>query len=137
MKKKEWLIILLICVLAAGMILGRRLFSSSAGNPDPYGDVNAPKKEAEGEWIAVVHHNRIILYFDSGVDSEYTVEGDVGAMHIEVRDGRWHVKDVECFDYTCKNMGWADQNNLFPIICLPNDLVIVNAETAWNMMEKE
>lgn len=137
MKKKEWLIILLIAVLAAGMILGRRLFSSSVGKTDPYGNVNAPEKEAKGEWIAVVHNNRIILYFDSGVDSEYTVTGDVGEMHIEVRDGRWHVKDVECYDYTCKNMGWADQKNLFPIICLPNDLVIVNAETAWNMMEKE
>ncbi|MBR3363353.1 MAG: NusG domain II-containing protein [Solobacterium sp.] len=137
MKKKEWLIIILIGVLAAAMILGRSLFSNSASYADPTGVVNAPQGKAKGEWVAVVHGGRIILYFDSGVDSEYTVEGDVGEMHIEVRDSRWHVSDVECYDYTCKRMGWADHDNLFPIICLPNDLVIVDAATAWNMMEKE
>ena len=55
-------------------------------------------------------------------------------MHIEVKDGRWHVMEVECYDYTCKNMGWASMDSLLPIICLPNDLVIVDADTAAHMI---
>ena len=137
MKKKEWLIIILLAVLALGWIGFRKLGNTGSAIADPDAGVEVPDKEAKGDWIAVVHRNRIILCFDSGVDAEYTVEGNVGEMIIEVKDKKWHVREVECYDYTCKNMGWADQNNLFPIICLPNDLVIVNAETAWNMMEKE
>lgn len=130
MKKKEWLIIILIAVLAAGAILFRKI---TAGNSSQ----NAPGSDAKGEWIAVVHGGRIIRYFDSGVDAEYTVEGDVGQMVIEVKDKKWHVLDVDCYDYTCKNMGWMDHDNLLPIICLPNDIVIIDANTAQNMIEEQ
>lgn len=130
MKKKEWLIIILIAVLAAGAILFRRI---TAGG----GSQGIPVSEAKGEWIAVVHGGRIIQYFDSGIDAEYTVEGDVGQMVIEVKDKKWHVLDVDCYDYTCRNMGWMDHDNLLPIICLPNDIVIIDANTAQNMIEEQ
>ena len=134
MKKKEWLIIILLAVLALGWIGFRRLGNTGSAISNPDAGVEVPDKEAKGDWIAVVHRNRIILCFDSGVDAEYTVEGNVGEMIIEVKDRKWHVREVECYDYTCKNMGWADRDYLFPIICLPNDLVIIDAATAQNMI---
>ncbi len=137
MKKKEWLIIVLIAVLALGAIAFRRMTAGGSASSDPYADIDAPKTDAKGDWIAVVHRSRIIMYFDSGIDGEYTVEGNVGKMIIEVKNQKWHVLDVDCYDYTCKNMGWMDRNNLLPIICLPNDLVIVDAATAQNMTEEQ
>jgi hypothetical protein len=37
---------------------------------------------------------------------------------------------VACYDYTCKNMGWVSEDSILPIICLPNDIVIIDAATA-------
>ena len=137
MKRKEWLIIILIVLLALGAIVFRRITAGNSTSAASYTGADAPETEAKGEWVAVVHHGRIILYFDSGVDSQYTVEGDVGQMVIEVKDRKWHVLDVDCYDYTCKNMGWMDHDNLLPIICLPNDLVIIDAAAAQNMTEEQ
>lgn len=137
MNRKEQLIILLIMVIAVTMIVLRRM------QPEPDIDHNAgsrtsfPQEEAKGMWVAVVHDHQVVMYFDSGIDGRYTVAGNVGEMHIEVRDGRWHVEDVDCYDFTCKNMGWMDAENPLPIICLPNDIVIVDAATAQNMTAEE
>lgn len=133
MKKKEWIAIAIIALIAlAGLGFSRLLSGSSEFNPD--GSMNKPGREAEGTWIAVVNRGRAILYFDSGIDSEYVVEGNVSEMVIEVKDGSWHVKDVACYDYTCKNMGWVSEDSILPIVCLPNDIVIVDAATADNML---
>ena len=129
MKKKEVLIIAVIALLSLGAILFMKLKPRST----PEVSQDLPAEKAEGDWIAVVHRNKVILWFDSGVDADYTVYGNVGHMHIEVRDRSWHVADVDCYDYTCKNMGWMSADALLPIICLPNDLVIIDAETAQNM----
>lgn len=134
MKKKEWIIIVAIVIAALAGLLFMKLKPAGGIEPDSDYGTHMPAEKAEGNWIAVVHQYRVILWFDSGIDAEYTVEGDVGLMHIEVKDGRWHVREVDCYDYTCKNMGWASMDSLLPIICLPNDLVIVDGETAVNMI---
>ena len=123
MKKKEWIIIVLIIAVSFGMIIWQR---SSHSKTVPDGD-------AKGMWVAVVHRNEIILCFDSGEDQICTVEGDVSTMDIEVKDGRWHVKEVGCYDHTCQKMGWRDANDPASIICMPNDIVIVDLQTAQNM----
>ncbi len=148
MKKKEWILLAVIAVVSLAAILIMRLPKNTAegtgtnhqpyvyadDSEDPYASAVLPDWEPEGEWIAVVFRSsRVVLYFDSGVDGEYTVHGNVGHMDIEVKDRKWHVKDVDCYDYTCKNMGWMSADALLPIICLPNDLVIIDAETAQNM----
>lgn len=135
MKKKEWLILLIIALIAVlGLLAARVMKNNTAPSLNPDGSMNMPREKAEGTWIAVVNRNRAILYFDSGIDAEYTVEGNVSEMTIEVQAGRWHVKDVACYDYTCKNMGWVSEDSILPIICLPNDIVIVDAATAENMI---
>lgn len=137
MKKKEWLAVLIIALAAALMLVLMRIMpknQDSSLNPD--GSMNMPSEKAKGEWIAVVNRGRVILYFDSGINAEYTVEGNISEMVIEVAEGSWHVKDVACYDYTCKNMGWVSMDSILPIICLPNDIVIIDAETAENMISE-
>ncbi|HCK88632.1 MAG TPA: hypothetical protein DHW39_07460 [Erysipelotrichaceae bacterium] len=133
MKKKEVLIIAVIALLSLGAILFMKLKPRST----PEVSQDLPAEKAEGDWIAVVHRNKVILWFDSGVDADYTVYGNVGHMHIEVRDRSWHVADVDCYDYTCKNMGWMNIGSYMYIVCLPNDLIIVDGATAMNVLNGE
>ncbi len=83
-----------------------------------------PKETAKGEWVAVVHRNQIALWFDSGVNDTYVVEGDYGEMHIEVKDGSWHIVEVDCPNHTCEQMGWDNGSNFMPITCIPNNIFI-------------
>ena len=136
MKKKEWLILSIICIAALAMLAYFKLMPKKEPPADPHAEAVQPQEEAKGEWITVVWRNKIILYFDSGIDAEYEVEGDVGHMLIEVKDNSWHVKEVDCYDYTCKNMGWMTTDSILPIICLPNDLVIIDSDTAQNMIDE-
>lgn len=145
MKKKEWIAILLIVVASLVALLSMKLaranslaegFGKHASQvDDPYANAPEPQQEAAGDWIAVLHRNRIAMYFDSGIDAEYTVEGNLGEMVIEVSDRKWHVKEVHCYDYTCQRMGWNDVEGIMPIICIPNDIVIVPAADAWSYLE--
>lgn len=135
MKKKEWIALLVIALIAALMLAVMKILpgkSEPQFNPD--GSMNRPSTEAKGTWIAAVNRGRVLLYFDSAVDAEYTIEGNISEMTIEVAGGRWRVKEVACYDYTCKNMGWVSEDSILPIICLPNDIVIVDAATADNML---
>lgn len=138
MKKKEILMIAVIAALSLAALLYMKLVPKRGSGQlpdDPYASEEMPAEEAKGDWIAVVHRNRVILWFDSGIDADYTVEGNVGHMHIEVRNRSWHVADVDCYDYTCKNMGWMDIDSYLCIVCLPNDLVIADGATAMNILE--
>ena len=141
MKKREILILTVIaCVSLIAVLymnLKPRRSSYQVDDGDDVTSLDLPKEKAQGDWIAVVHRNRVILWFDSGVNADYTVYGNVGHMHIEVKDRKWHVLDVDCFDYTCKNMGWMDIDSYLYIICLPNDLVIVDGNTAMNILNGE
>ena len=101
MKKKEIKILIVIVVLAIACIIGLNVFLKS----NETADTNvAPSEKAEGIWVAVIHNQQVEKWFDSGIDAEYTVTGDYGDMTIEVKDGKWHVEEVECPNHTCEGM---------------------------------
>lgn len=74
--------------------------------------------------VAIKHGNNIVKEFDPTVDAIYEVTGDYGKMHIEVKDGKWHVSEVECPNHICEAMGWVDATEIIPITCLPNKIII-------------
>ena len=146
MKKREWILTGIIVAAALIMLAVMKWMPraeakepvpvSSAETTDPDASVPMPETKAKGDWIAVVNRSRVILYFDSGIDGEYEVEGNIGHMVIEVKDAMWHVKEVDCYDYTCQHMGWIGMDSILPIICLPNDIVIIDAATAAEMVTR-
>ena len=78
MKKKEILMIAVIAALSLAALLYMKLVPKRGSGQlpdDPYASEEMPAEEAKGDWIAVVHRNRVILWFDSGIDADYTVEG--------------------------------------------------------------
>ena len=116
MKKREIIIIVVLALIAGGVIAYFKW----------------PKKTEEAEpttLVAIQHGNNIVKEFDPNVDAIYEVTGDYGKMQIEVKDGKWHVSSVECPNHICEAMGWVSADEIIPISCLPNNIIIYVEET--------
>lgn len=131
MKKKEIGIIVGIVLIAVVALFGMQILQKGKTTDE------APTTQAKGTWVAIIHRSKVQQWFDSGVDDEYTIEGNYGKMVIEVKDKKWHVKEVECPNHTCQQMGWDDGTNIVPITCIPNDIMICTQEFAENYLADE
>jgi hypothetical protein len=146
MKKKEIYILISIILIAVLGIVGLNITKNKKITPTPTTEptteptadttptpstdsstLGIPTEQPVGIWVGIVHRGKVIQWFDSGVDGEYVVTGNVGEVHVEVKDKKWHVREVECPNQLCVKMGWADENSIIPITCLPNDVFIGSA----------
>lgn len=107
MKKKEWLIVILIFVFAIAFYVFL-IFS------------NANKK-----FVSVRNGaGEILLKFDINEDNYYSLKGEYGDFSIEVKNQKCRAIDVDCPNHNCVNVGWISVNNPLPIICIPNNIVV-------------
>ena len=144
MKKKEIYILISIILIAVLGIVGLNITknkkqtstptptseTTTDTTPSPSTDsstLGIPSEKPVGIWVGIVHRGKVIQWFDSGVDGEYVVTGNVGEVHVKVKDKKWHVREVDCPNQLCVKMGWADENSIIPITCLPNDVFIGSA----------
>ena len=138
MKKKEIYILISIILIAVLGIVGLNISKNKKPTPTPTSEpttdttptpstLGIPSEKPVGIWVGIVHRGKVIQWFDSGVDGEYVVTGNVGEVHVEVKDKKWHVREVDCPNQLCVKMGWADENSIIPITCLPNDVFIGSA----------
>ena len=145
MKKKEIYILISIILIAVLGIIGLNIVKNkkqptkkdeptaeTTPTPSTEPSTNAdslgvPTEKPVGIWVGIVHRGKVVQWFDSGVDGEYVVTGNVGEVHVEVKDKKWHVREVDCPNQLCVKMGWADENSIIPITCLPNDVFIGSA----------
>ena len=145
MKKKEIYILISIILIAVLGIVGLNIAKNkkqptkkdeptaeTTPTPSTEPSTNAdslgvPTEKPVGIWVGIVHHGKVVQWFDSGIDGEYVVKGNVGEVHVEVKDKKWHVREVDCPNQLCVKMGWADENSIIPITCLPNDVFIGSA----------
>lgn len=145
MKKKEIYILFSIILIAVLGIIGLNIAKNkkqptkkdeptaeTTPTPSTEPSTNAdslgvPTEKPVGIWVGIVHHGKVVQWFDSGIDGEYVVKGNVGEVHVEVKDKKWHVREADCPNQLCVKMGWADENSIIPITCLPNDVFIGSA----------
>jgi len=106
MKKNEKIIVVIVGIILLSVILFQKF------------------TQKEKQYIIVKHHTTVILRIDSNVDQEYIVHGDVGEMHIEVKNKKFRVSYVECPDKLCEKQGWQNMRDGVPIVCLPNRIII-------------
>lgn len=82
-----------------------------------------------GTTVTVSQDGRTLYTFDLSRAEDQTLEivyeGRVNT--IEISHGRIRVKQADCPDQVCVEMGWLD--SAAPIVCLPNHLVIAFTET--------
>ena len=145
MKKKEIYILISIILIAVLGIIGLNIAKNkkqptkkdeptaeTTPSPSTEPSTNAdslgvPTEKPVGIWVGIVHRGKVVQWFDSAIDGEYVVKGNVGEVHVEVKDKKWHVREVDCPNQLCVKMGWADENSIIPITCLPNDVFIGSA----------
>ena len=145
MKKKEIYILISIILIAVLGIIGLNIAKNkkqptkkdeptaeTTPTPSTEPSTNAdslgvPTEKPVGIWVGIVYRGKVVQWFDSGIDGEYVVTGDVGEVHVEVKDKKWHVREVDCPNQLCVKMGWADENSIIPITCLPNEVFIGSA----------
>ena len=145
MKKKEIYILISIILIAVLGIIGLNIAKNkkqptkkdeptaeTTPTPSTEPSTNAdslgvPTEKPVGIWVGIVHRGKVVQWFDSGIDGEYVVKGNVGEVHVEVKDKKWHVREVDCPNQLCVKMGWADENSIILITCLPNDVFIGSA----------
>ncbi len=145
MKKKEIYILISIILIAVLGIIGLNIAKNkkqptkkdeptaeTTPTPSTEPSTNAdslgvPTEKPVGIWVGIVHRGKVVQWFASGIDGEYVVKGNVGEVHVEVKDKKWHVREVDCPNQLCEKMGWADENSIIPITCLPNDVFIGSA----------
>ena len=110
MKKKELYVLIGIVIIAVVMSIF----------------VYFKRKPVDDQIIAKVYHdNVVVLTFDVNVDAIYDLTGNYGDLHIEVKDGRYRVFDVDCPNHDCEKIGWVSIGSSIPIVCLPNHIKIV------------
>lgn len=112
MKRKTLTLITIICGLfAAGIIGSILIYTHQSGAKIAYIYQN-------GECIQTIDLNQVSESYT------FTVEGADGAYNeIEVRPGEIAVISASCPDKVCVHAGFI-QNDLLPISCIPNRLVI-------------
>lgn len=105
MKKREYLIILIIVLLTGALYLNNRITREETS-------------------VSVYKGKDLLKSFDINEDNSYSFEGDYGHFNVEVKDGRVRAYDVECPNQICVHTGWISLDNPVPIICLPNNIVV-------------
>ncbi len=67
--------------------------------------------------------NKEVLRIDLKKDDTYTVQGKLGKVKIEVKDGKVRVKQENSKHHLCSKQGYVS-NSSTPIVCLPNETVV-------------
>lgn len=83
------------------------------------------RASTSGQKVAVVSYkNEEVLRIDMSSDANYTVDGTLGEVFIEVVDGKIRVEKETSPYHLCSIQGWVEYANV-PIVCLPNHIVIL------------
>lgn len=106
-KKKE--ITILVIIVIIGTILSLWLYLTK-------------NDTTEG---VVYYNDQVVLVFDITENNIYHVQGDYGMLNIEVKDDQYRVFDVDCPNHNCEKVGWVKMGSSTPIVCLPNNIYIV------------
>ena len=83
--------------------------------------INVTKKD--GVLAEVYYENEKILTIDLSVDDEYTVDGALGDVVIEVKNKKVRVKEENSPKNICSKEGYIGDSSR-TLICLPNKIII-------------
>ncbi|MBR1408971.1 MAG: NusG domain II-containing protein [Clostridia bacterium] len=107
MKKRDWIVILGMLLLAGGLYLFNRLSAGKAGSA-----------------FSVTVDGKQVLKASLGLDAVYPVKQEDGAVNlIEVKDGAVSMREANCRDGLCIRQG-KTRSPAKNIVCLPHKLVV-------------
>jgi len=83
--------------------------------------VNITKEE--GSIAEVYFEDNLVLTIDLNIDSEYTVDGELGDVVLEVKDKKIRVKSENSPRNICSKEGYIGDSSR-TLICLPNKVIV-------------
>ena len=75
--------------------------------------------------VVIEHQGKVIQEFDPETDAVYHVIGSYGELDVEVKDGKYRVTNEDCPNHICANMGWVSPEEDLPIVCMPNEVIVM------------
>lgn len=73
--------------------------------------------------VVVFLKDEVILRKSLQVNDVYKVQGTLGPIQVEVKDGKVRVEKETSPNHLCSIQGWVSDANR-PIVCLPNSVVV-------------
>lgn len=80
---------------------------------------------SQNQRVEVRYKDTVIMDFDPSINNKYVIDVALGKMHVEVKDSRYRVYDVDCPNKNCEKIGWVSIDDPTLIVCLPNNIVLV------------
>ncbi len=71
----------------------------------------------------VLVENKEVLRIDLNKDESYSVQGKLGKVKIQVKDGKVRVSQEKSKHHLCSKQGYVSSSST-PIVCLPNETVV-------------
>lgn len=83
--------------------------------------INVTKEK--GSLAEVYYEDKLILSIDLNMDGEYTVDGELGDVILEVKDKKIRVKNENSPRNICSKEGYIGDSSR-TLICLPNKIIV-------------
>ncbi len=88
--------------------------------------------QTPGDRVTVVVGDQNIASFSLQKEGNYSVNGLLGEVVLQIKDGAVRILKVSCPRKICQQMGWI-KNSGEVIVCLPNRLIVrVGEQTGGN-----
>ncbi|MDD7280983.1 NusG domain II-containing protein [Floccifex sp.] len=78
---------------------------------------------SQKECVVVQVKNKEVLRLDLNENGTWTVDGTLGNVVIEIKDGKVRVTQENSPQHLCSKQGYVSNANV-PIVCLPNETVV-------------
>lgn len=82
------------------------------------------KSQNTGNYAKVLVKGEEVLRIDLATNTTQTVQGTLGPVHIEVKNGEVGVTQENSPYHYCSKQGFTS-SGVIPIVCLPNETVVV------------
>ncbi len=79
--------------------------------------------DAKEKTADIYSDNKLVRTVSLEKDDEFTIKNGKNYNIVRIRNGKISVCEADCKNQICVNQGEID-NSLFPIVCVPNGLVI-------------
>ena len=83
--------------------------------------INITKEK--GSTAHVYYEDKLLLTIDLNIDGEYTVDGELGDVVLEVKDKQIRVKEENSPKNICSKEGFIGDSSRI-LVCLPNKIII-------------
>lgn len=77
----------------------------------------------DGSMAEVYYEDELVLTIDLNTDGEYTIDGELGDVVLEVKDKMVRVKEENSPKHICSREGFIGDSSR-TLICLPNKVIV-------------